>query len=640
MFVLYRSKIVGVGLSLVVGLAAGGATPNFAQAALSPEAKCREAVARATRKAASLTVNARAKCIKQRLKFKIGAGVDCMADPPGLGGPGTGDDKTDAQLLKLAKYRDSQVKRIPRSCSGIDLGALGVADVCVPSSTNAAEVAECAVMELGKPAGDSLTQLINVPQPVVPTKSLARKCYEIINRGIRQNERKLNLLRGDCFETAEELGQSSANCLATIAPPGIVDTTGFAEIDEKLIKRPLKFRGRVWTFCQDIDFDSIGFDAILPDYTPPPFTLDDAFGVLYDGLLHEVTIINSIIFPPLSYCGDSNVDPGEECDDGDRLSCDGCDRDCSIPACGNGASCDLELCDDGNPFNGDGCDTSCVSEVCGNGVLQAGIGEECDDGVANSDVLPDACRTDCREPYCGDHIVDTGEACDPPDGDQCEPNCTSPNCGDGIVDPGEECDDGVANSDVAPDACRSDCSDPSCGDNVVDSTEQCDPPDGGVTCKVDCTFVTCGNGIFEPGFGEECDDGAGNSDSAPDACRTDCRLPSCGDGVSDSGEVCDTAGNSAFCDADCTSASCGDGFANGAAGEQCDDANPVEGDGCDSNCTFTACGNGIPTGGELCDDGNTTPGDLRQPRSSVSGQGGFGPVCGHNRNLLCERRRL
>jgi len=47
----------------------------------------------------------------------------------------------------------------------------------------------------------------------------------------------------------------------------------------------------------------------------------------------------------------------------------------------------------------------------------------------------------------------------------------------------------------------------------------------------------CGNGLLEGD--EECDEGAANSDSEPDACRSACLLPSCGDGVADSGEDCD-----------------------------------------------------------------------------------------------------
>ncbi|HEY0301049.1 MAG TPA: right-handed parallel beta-helix repeat-containing protein, partial [Rhizomicrobium sp.] len=54
-------------------------------------------------------------------------------------------------------------------------------------------------------------------------------------------------------------------------------------------------------------------------------------------------------------------------------------------------------------------------------------------------------------------------------------------------------------------------------------------------------------------------------------------------------------------------ASCGNGTTE--PGEQCDDANPSEGDGCDSNCTFSACGNDIVSPGEQCDDGGTGGGD-------------------------------
>lgn len=47
----------------------------------------------------------------------------------------------------------------------------------------------------------------------------------------------------------------------------------------------------------------------------------------------------------------------------------------------------------------------------------------------------------------------------------------------------------------------------------------------------------CGNGIVEPG--EECDEGARNSDTLPNRCRETCVLPRCGDGVVDEGEACE-----------------------------------------------------------------------------------------------------
>lgn len=54
----------------------------------------------------------------------------------------------------------------------------------------------------------------------------------------------------------------------------------------------------------------------------------------------------------------------------------------------------------------------------------------------------------------------------------------------------------------------------------------------------------CGNGIVEDG--EDCDEGAQNSDTLPNRCRENCKLPRCGDGVLDEGEVC-SPGEMATC---------------------------------------------------------------------------------------------
>ncbi len=67
--------------------------------------------------------------------------------------------------------------------------------------------------------------------------------------------------------------------------------------------------------------------------------------------------------------------------------------------------------------------------LCGNGELDPG--EECDDGPLNSDDEPNACRTTCVLPSCGDGTVDDGpeylEACDDgnnEDGDLCPADCS------------------------------------------------------------------------------------------------------------------------------------------------------------------------------------------------------------------------
>jgi len=127
-------------------------------------------------------------------------------------------------------------------------------------------------------------------------------------------------------------------------------------------------------------------------------------------------------------------------------------------------------------------------------------------------------------------------------------------CGNGVIDDGEECDDGADNSSLLPDHCRQDCTLPRCGDGVVDpgEGEECD--DGNLVdgdgCDSDCTVTSgvCGNGVVDPG--EECDDGALNSALLPDHCRTDCTAPRCGDGVIDSGEECEPPGTPA-CDDNC-----------------------------------------------------------------------------------------
>jgi cysteine-rich repeat protein len=67
-----------------------------------------------------------------------------------------------------------------------------------------------------------------------------------------------------------------------------------------------------------------------------------------------------------------------------------------------------------------------VDASCGDGFVHAGV-EECDDGTANSDTTPDACRTTCLSAHCGDTVTDTGEECDDGNttaGDGCENDCT------------------------------------------------------------------------------------------------------------------------------------------------------------------------------------------------------------------------
>ncbi len=132
---------------------------------------------------------------------------------------------------------------------------------------------------------------------------------------------------------------------------------------------------------------------------------------------------------------------------------------------------------------------------------------------------------------------------------------------------------------------------------------------------VDPSCGGCGNGVVDPG--EECDDGAENSDQVADACRSDCTLPVCGDGVTDAGEECDD-GNTAdgdACTTACREARCGDGILY-AGVEDCDDGNgnsDTQPDACRRDCRAPTCGDGVTDSGEECDDGDMDETDACLP---------------------------
>ncbi|HLD63747.1 MAG TPA: DUF4215 domain-containing protein, partial [Candidatus Peribacteraceae bacterium] len=85
----------------------------------------------------------------------------------------------------------------------------------------------------------------------------------------------------------------------------------------------------------------------------------------------------------------------------------------------------------------------------------------------------------------------------------------------------------------------------------------------------------CGNGVVEPEFGEQCDDG--NIDNQ-DGCNELCMLQICGDNVVQ-------------------------------WSEECDDGNTVNGDGCNAECYAESCGDGTVQPPEECDDGNSNNND-------------------------------
>ena len=96
---------------------------------------------------------------------------------------------------------------------------------------------------------------------------------------------------------------------------------------------------------------------------------------------------------PEDYCGDGAVTTGEECDDGNKADADGCEADCTLPACGNDVRDPGEECDAGFLVK---------DPVCGDGVLDEG--EVCEDGGS---LAGDGCRADCGgHEICGDGMLD------------------------------------------------------------------------------------------------------------------------------------------------------------------------------------------------------------------------------------------
>jgi cysteine-rich repeat protein len=90
-----------------------------------------------------------------------------------------------------------------------------------------------------------------------------------------------------------------------------------------------------------------------------------------------------------SLCGNGLIDPGEQCDDGNYQSGDGCDEDCQIDpiVCGDGNVDQGEQCDDGNTIDGDGCSSTCQWEI------QPSIGACCLSGGGCQEALSPA---DCE----------------------------------------------------------------------------------------------------------------------------------------------------------------------------------------------------------------------------------------------------
>lgn len=237
-----------------------------------------------------------------------------------------------------------------------------------------------------------------------------------------------------------------------------------------------------------------------------------------------------VVFEPV-VCGDSDVGPGEQCDDGNTATSDGCSDTCQL----EGAMAEMEPNEDGTPSTGgsstDGNDfgssyPDANGAITGTTTIVASItpaGDEDVFAISNTSTVAVTVALDVWNLGTGYGIgvpcgtsIDTGmhlrdasgsslDSNDDRDGanDRCSTLSvvllpgetryahvieysdddtidayalqivyTPAVCGNGIVDPGEACDDmNTMSGDGCDDMCQIE---PICGDGVLQPTEQCD----------------------------------------------------------------------------------------------------------------------------------------------------------------------
>ena len=256
---------------------------------------------------------------------------------------------------------------------------------------------------------------------------------------------------------------------------------------------------------------------------------------------------------------------------------------------------------------------------------------------------------EAQKPFCGNGVLDSGEACDPLDertrnniatGETCNLQChyeIPEVCQNGNLEGSEQCEKNIPCEDPNRVCQNCQCVPRTCGDGVKQDSEMCDDMnnsrDGSVRnsdCEIsqvcsNCQCVlpslapaVCGDLIKEQR--EPCDlDAAGASLGCgpfQQCVSCSCQLINqsfCGNGRVDPGEQCGEPGRlgcpgSNYCSAClCKAPVCGNRIVE--PGEGCDDGNAISGDGCSSNCTVenghvctsnAGCGTGFCNAAGIC----------------------------------------
>ncbi|MFN2377169.1 MAG: hypothetical protein ABR538_11570 [Candidatus Binatia bacterium] len=544
---------LALGSLLTVAVPAFVVTEAEAQG-ITADDRCRQELSIASRRYLERVLTARISCQSGIINGKVFASVDCINS--------RGDERLDKKLRRA----EDKLTNIGGACAGVSLQLLGFPGVCDDPNGppfDTADFQQCILTE----TDEILSQLLDVYYP--PGLDMERGNLAVCMRGspkdAAMSRRRKHRARETCL-VGQSFGflENDVQCREEILPFGA--GTGDAAVDRQLARAYSALLGAIPLACVDIQIDDIGYQSDCTDETGGLFTVFDLKQCYFRANRQSVLDSLAIIFPTEAVCGDGNVSPGEECDNGLAGNSDtvpnACRTDCTNPKCHDGVFDNLsgEQCDDGNTVNTDCCVNECVLAVCGDGIQNCT--EECDN-FPNNGNLPNQCRANCQNPRCGDGVEDTGEECD--DGnltneDGCSSLCFVEECGDEIKQEGlgEECDEGVDNANE-PDKCRATgpfkCKLPGCPDGIVDTGEVCD--DGNTNNDDECsnTCAICGDGQKAPS--EECD---GDSSQCPagEGCLANC---SCEPACPTEGELVLYAGYGQVCDtnADCPVGTCDPG---------------------------------------------------------------------------------
>ncbi len=278
------------------------------------------------------------------------------------------------------------------------------------------------------------------------------------------------------------------------------------------------------------------------------------------------------------YCGDGNIDPGEECELPVTSDNSYCDQQPTTQCVGNKTASRDSLGD---------CDSECgcVLDPFGPPVcIKDSCGAECDSdddcNLLQLSIIPsttfycnlDTCMCEQVEPECGNGIIDAGEECEPPNTvlstcdygedylqDYCDANChlQDDECEDDYPgctsDP--ECDEDTPGTGDCDMQCQYEQL-PECGNGKLEVGEDCEPP--GVVlsscnygadylqdyCDSNCHLQEDDCEDDYPGCisDPECDEFSPGTFNCDMQCQYE-QLPECGDGSLDPGEECEYPGD-------------------------------------------------------------------------------------------------